>query len=412
MQNNRTLVVSYYFEPFQNPRSIRWTKILKFILRNKIKIDLITCLKPKNKYPSNLNIYYIKNFLIDKFLKRSSIKHKIKNSIIKYFYIYLFKYIIWPDFAFLYIYPFYRKSIKLIKEKKINHIITVSHPFSCHLVGLLIKIKYPNIIWYCDNGDPFSLIDKSNSNNVIFYKYLNFFFEKLVLKKCNKFFVVNEQIKNLYIKKFNYNKNNIVVSEPIVNVNLKNSNKIGKSNKVVNLFYAGEFYKSIRSPKPFFEILSQLLLKYPKLNKKIRCYVFTNSNLFSSFFLKYPHLKKLFIISRTISNKDLTNFIFRETILCNFGNNNKFQIPSKLYEFIGTGLKILNFHYARDFSTAKILSIYPNSLNINLDHNIKYTELYKFLLEKNLKIIKKNFFFRHYRNNLIDRVSSKYFSFI
>ena len=174
------------------------------------------------------------------------------------------------------------------------------------------------------------------------------------------------------------------------------------------LFYAGSFYSKIRSPKPFFQIINKLIKKFPNRKKDIKIYIFTNSLIFNQELKKYPHLKSIFIIQKPIQYLKLMHFIKNDMISLNFGNKTNLQIPSKLYESIGMGIKIVNFHYNIDKMSVKILSNYPNHISINLENVINFKILNSFILKKQL-IVSKNFLKKNFKKNSIEYISNKYF---
>lgn len=415
------LVISFNFEPNSNPRAIRWNAIIDYVKKKNVSVEFITYKKNKKKYSKNINFYEHKNKYFDSLAKKrskqviSSFKYSILKKfktllikILEIFYKIIGKQIIWPDYAFFSIYPFYKTAVELIIKKNIKNIITVSHPFSSHVVGLLLKIRFPYLIWDTDSGDPFYPMKEPKPNNTILYKFLNFYVEKNILQRCRKFYVNNLETKKIYSEYFKFNKKKITVLEPLSLFQKKNLPKTKKSKYFFRLYYAGSFYPKIRSPKPFLEIINKLLKKFPRRKKNIRIYIFTDSSIFDQELKKYPDLKSIFIIQKPIEYLKLMRFIKNDMISLNFGNKTNLQIPSKLYESIGMGLKIANFHYNIDKMSVKILKNYPNHININLDNKIDLKNLNNFILEKQ-SIISKNFFKKNFKKNTIEHISNKYF---
>ena len=293
-------------------------------------------------------------------------------------------------------------------EKKINHIITVSHPFSCHIVGLLLKIKFPNLIWDTDSSDPFSFLNNPKPNNLILYKYLNFLAEKLVLKKCRIFYVNNYQIKKKYLKFFRNYKKKIVVVNPLLTIHKKYNFNNSSSTKF-KLVYAGSFYEGIRNPNIFIDIVDHLVKKIQLKKISIRIYIFTNSLIFSKELAKYDHLKSVFILKKSIEYPKLIKFIKNDMILLNLGNKNNMQLPSKLYELIGMGGKIVNFHYDVDKESVKILNNYPNYISINLDKNININNLWNFIKQPKKINFPQHYYKKKFKKNLVEYISNLYF---
>jgi hypothetical protein len=416
----KVIIISFNFQPYDNPRAIRWVSILNFIQKKNILIEFVTYKKNKTKYSKNIKFHSHENILVDKFIDKNKPKKElnpnfffksINDLLIKLFffhYKFIFKHLAWPDYAFFSIYPFYKTSVNLIKEKKINHIITVSHPFSCHIVGLLLKIKFPNLIWDTDSSDPFSFLNNPKPNNLILYKYLNFLAEKLVLKKCRIFYVNNYQIKKKYLKFFRNYKKKIVVVNPLLTIHKKYNFNNSSSTKF-KLVYAGSFYEGIRNPNIFIDIVDHLVKKIQLKKISIRIYIFTNSLIFSKELAKYDHLKSVFILKKSIEYPKLIKFIKNDMILLNLGNKNNMQLPSKLYELIGMGGKIVNFHYDVDKESVKILNNYPNYISINLDKNININNLWNFIKQPKKINFPQHYYKKKFKKNLVEYISNLYF---
>lgn len=416
----KTLLISFNFQSY-NPRAIRWFSVLNFVSKKKKEIDLITYSNNLYKNLENINVHAHENRIANKFkknidpLRLESENFFLKLSkllifkFIKILYKYFGKYFIWPDYAFFSINTFYKTALKLIEEKKINHIITVSHPFSCHIVGLLIKKKFPKIIWDADNSDPFSLMKEPKPNNIYIYKYLNFFFEKKILNNCRRFYVNNKQTEELYKKYFKKFKKKIYISEPLCLFSpKKNTHQIIK-NKKFNLIYAGSFYDDIRSPVHFLYIMNRLIKKFPILYKEIEINVFTDSGIFQDELSNFPLLKSIIKIYKPIEHKILMNLMTSDKIVLNIGNKNNIQIPSKLYEMIGNRVKIINIHHDIDTVSKKILNNYPFHINVNIDKELNIDILYSFIKQNIKKKINIETIKKKYKKNTIEFVASNYF---
>jgi hypothetical protein len=415
------LIISFNFEPNNNPRAIRWNAIADHLKKKNISVDFITYKKNKKKYSKNITFYEHKNKLFDEFVEKKSklIQLKTKHyfckiietlflKIFEIFYKIIGKHIIWPDYACFSIYSFYKTAIRLIKNKNIKNIITVSHPFSSHVVGLLLKIRFPDLIWDTDSGDPFSPMKEPKPNNTFLYKSLNFHIEKKILKRCRKFYVNNLATKKKYLEYFKSFKKKIIVIEPLSLFQKKNNSQAKNSKYFFKLFYAGSFYSKIRSPIPFFEIIDKLIKEFPNRKQDIKIYIFTNSLIFNQELKKYPHLKSIFVLKKPIQYLELMRFIKNDMISLNFGNKTNLQIPSKLYESIGMGIKIVNFHYNVDKMSVKILNNYPNRININLENVINFKNLNNFILKKQ-QIVSTKFLKKKFKKNSIEYISNKYF---
>ena len=121
---------------------------------------------------------------------------RISKSVAKYIYFLTIKNIQWPDHAWAWIYPTKRRISQIIdSEKTFDVLITVSHPFSSHIIGRSIKKNHPEIFWIMDKGDPFSFLVEAPVNNFYLYRRLNHNNESKFLKESDAVTVTTEETK-------------------------------------------------------------------------------------------------------------------------------------------------------------------------------------------------------------------------
>lgn len=409
------LIISFNYEPLNNPRAIRWYSILSYLKKKKINlsIDFITYKKKKTSISKNITIHSINN--TNNFKNKGKLYHFFYKFFEKIIFligrvIKIFgKYFIWPDYAFFTILPMYIKCVYLINQKKITHIISSSNPFSSHVVGYLLKKKFPKIIWIIDSGDPFCLMKEPKINNLFLYDRINYLFEKKITKLCYKFYVNNHEQKKQYIDCFPEFKKKFFISKSLI---LKRdttfrSSKLDK--KVLSFIYAGSFYENIRNPIFFLDSIDQIIQKFDIYTVNIKIYIYTNSNLFHKSLNEYSHLKKHFIISDLKDFKKLKNINDKCDFHINIGNRDNLHTPSKLYEFIGNNYKIINFHHNQETNTINILKHYNNYINVNLDKQLDEKKVVKFLMQPKIKKFSSKFLKKYYNENYLETITKQYF---
>ena len=109
----------------------------------------------------------------------------------------------WPDYAWSWIVKARKATISHLKSKgNCDVLISVSHPFSGHLVGIYAKRFFPKLKWIMDMGDPFCFLVQSQPNNFKIYGKLN----KIIEGKCfdisDGMVVTTPETKNEYIRIF------------------------------------------------------------------------------------------------------------------------------------------------------------------------------------------------------------------
>ncbi len=101
----------------------------------------------------------------------------------------------WNKFAF-------KKACEIIDSEGIRHVITTSPPHSTQLIGLKIKMKYPDIKWIADLRDPWTDIYYYKQFYPTFIsKSIDSRLEKRVLKNADRIIAVGASLKTLFSSK-------------------------------------------------------------------------------------------------------------------------------------------------------------------------------------------------------------------
>ena len=425
----KILIISYYYYPMNNPRSFRWINLSQEFVKNKHSVDVLSFKNScdlKYEKINGVNVFRSSDLLSvlkKKFKKnnysniKSNKKYRfynlefIKNYILKIFNSILNN-LIWPDFAFMWYFTSNKKAIQLFNKNKYNLIITVSHPFTSHLVGLKIKKKYPNIFWIADSGDPFSFGSLSPSNNFNIYSSLNKIVENKVFLKANYLTVTTEGTKNIYINLFKNISNKIKVIPPLydkASINSQNDLIFLNDNKIILSFF-GALYKDIRNPKPLLNLLNLIISNNKLLSDKIELHFYGEINDCIDIIEEFPLIKKNIFIHGLIKKEEAYYKMKSSDILINIGNKSTYQLPSKIIDYISVKKPILNICSINNDSSKKYLSFFPFVFNYMPGEKIK--PLIDFIrFSKKIKINNNdvNFFMK---NHYPEVISQKYLDLI
>jgi len=143
---------------------------------------------------------------------------------------------------------------------------------------------------------------------------------------------------------------------------LKKHKKLTNNNHpVINIVYAGSFYKKIRNPKYFLEITDKAIYKIKGI---VNIYSFGNcSNI-----VKYYSKKNPLIINHgKVSSEKVYEALGNGDILIAVGNNDCNQVPSKIFEYMSFGKPIVYFYTTDNDVNLKILKKYPLALCLQQD---------------------------------------------
>ena len=391
----RILVISYIFWPDVQPRSIRWQAItnhwssighhvsvitatqsnkdeerknndVEIIrvpenwignVRNKLSGSTITTLNPKKYKSSNEH---------DNNPKQESDNIKLKK-IIKAIYELTLRKLHWPDYAWTWIANAKKETLSLLdSEDSYDVIISVSHPFSSHLVGHTVKRKYPDIKWIIDMGDPFCFLEELPPNNFFLFDRLNKKIEGACFDDSDGVVVTTPETKQEYSRLFPKEINKIKVIPPLLSPDVSSSLKNNQRTKstpsnIIKLVFLGTLYSEIRHPEGLLKLLNAAS---KKLEKKLQIHFVgpTNNVDISSF--SFPNISINF--HGRVGRDIVLKYLLDADFLINIGNSTHFSLPSKLVEYVSTGKPILNISSIEQDTSSRFLSSYPMSKTVLL----------------------------------------------
>jgi len=235
----------------------------------------------------------------------------------------------------LYLIDGYSKAKKLInKSSGKTFVVTSFRPTANVLIGFLLKINYPHIIWINSFQDaPHDFIRK----NTIIPNLQNYLWRKM-LKQSNLNITTSSGIKYA-IDSLN-NKNITFENGVVFRENLTHHSE------QFTISYTGSLYHDLRDPRLLFEALTHLVLsKKIQVNKLKIIYMGKDIAKWKSFCDTYPLLLNAFSIennsernhSLEIQQKSHINLMLTWS-----ESNQGGTMPAKLYEYISAGNYIIS----------------------------------------------------------------------
>ena len=245
-------------------------------------------------------------------------------------------------------------------ENNYDIIISVSLPFTSHLCAYLIQ-KRIQADWYMDIGDPFSLKTNSPENNKFIYFYLNKFYERKFYQRASKIIFTHKEVAELHQTKFKIDQSKIVIGYPVALVNeeyVKISQNFNYKIKPLKIGYFGAFTNSVREPKNYINSIANIYDDHIDhewyVNKE-------SKKLFSS--VKNLSHHQFFDI---VPRKDAIEIMIKKIhILLSIGNLNKYQMPSKVIEYLSLGKPVLHFAEIKDDPLYNFEELFDNLMIIN-----------------------------------------------
>lgn len=273
--------------------------------------------------------------------------------------------ICFPDDACLWYFPAKKRASQLLERHTFDALITVSLPFTGHLIGLFLKKRYPDITWLTDIGDPFSFSPNPLNNSFLFQK-INQRLERRVLETADCSIVTDEAMRQKYRTELGRQavEKMQVIPPVLTNIGLRTSPLIAHRSPLI-VAYFGALYAPVRTPDALLDLLAQTFALYPDLRSQLEVHFY--GEIFPEFFEKLiaePSVRLHGLCSREAAWAAMQE----ADILLNIGNTTDFQLPSKAVDYLAAGKPVLNLsHTEHDLFADFLEKNIPNkSLILNL----------------------------------------------
>lgn len=387
----RILIIQPDYYPKQTPRVFRWQALAEHWAAKNWEVDVLCAVHskcPAMEVIHGVTIYRIgqaslKDLFYNFFnlgirrreIQKVKLTHKVKREGIVFalgnFLHQIWKNIYWPDGACIWIIPGQKKAMHLLKTNSYDAVISVSLPFSSHLVGLSIKRRFPNIKWIVDIGDPFSTLEEFPKNNLSLYKNRNRKQERKVLEKADAISLTMQRALVDFHSIFPGQASKLHIIPPL--------HALAKKQKVqapilfakglINVGYFGSFYSGIRQPEPLLDLFGQLFEYKPEFKSLLRIHIFGYLEPeFYQIFHKNDFLNGSLLLHGQIDKK-LVNQIMNECdFLVNVGNTTTSQLPSKSVDYMMAGKPIINICQIHEDTFSCFLKDYPIILNLVIEN--------------------------------------------
>jgi 2-polyprenyl-3-methyl-5-hydroxy-6-metoxy-1,4-benzoquinol methylase len=261
----------------------------------------------------------------------------------------------WPESTCLWFFPARAKALKLIDDISFEAVISTSTPYTGHLVGKEVKKAQPDLPWTVDIGDPFSF-GHPPWNNTSLYKKLNHRSESNVLEAADNISVTVVACKKIYSELFPGIEDKITVIPPLFSGTGLSVHEKTESKKGCRLVFTGSLYKEIRNPAYLLELLSGVFKKAPETSAFFYGRMNDCEDLFEPYLKNFP--KNLFVHG-LVSREMAANAVHQADILMNIANRTRYQLPSKLVDYMASGKPVLNIVSIEDDNSVSFLSSYP-----------------------------------------------------
>jgi len=250
-----------------------------------------------------------------------------------------------PDYEKNWVLPGTLKAIKEIQRQKIDCILTSCPPYSVHLIGLLASMA-TGVKWIADFRDPWYVASKKRMYpTCTLSRKIESRLERAVIKRAVLVLCNTEKLRETLEQAYNTFPNNKFVYIPngISTDIFQKLEQLQKYEKFT-LTYTGSLY-FFRTPEPIFKVLKKLIdegkVGRDEVNIKLvgHCQAidgYPTKDLVSSY-----GLDGIVDVVPPVSYQQSLEIVKRSHLALLFAPDQPYQIPAKVYDYMGTGTKIL-----------------------------------------------------------------------
>jgi glycosyltransferase involved in cell wall biosynthesis len=403
----QVLIVSHSYSPIVSPRAFRWTAIAEYWAKQGDRVDIICAWKPGLLQEEVIKDVYVHRVggavseMLRSRLRNSPVHPKVQDnnptefnsfitkqtvtSFTKWLHDQTWKKVYWPDYACLWYFPALKKAKQLLKSCNYDALISVSHPFTGHMVGLTLKKYYPYRKWIVDIGDPFCFLEYMPTNNHNFYKQLNYACEKKVFRQANGIAVTTTNTLTKYSELFPDSANKIHVIPPLLSWDTSDTSQdsiFSRAEPKLRLVFVGTLHKHIRKPDLLLRLFKELL--HTHLAERVELHFVGSINNCQEYFQPCEtFLNKQIFCHGKLSRPQAFQVMKEADVLVNIGNEFPYQLPSKVVEYASLGKPVLNLAKIDEDSSAEFFKHYPASLCLLGDdegvNSEQFTKLIQFI---------------------------------
>lgn len=362
----RVLILLGRFFPKASPNSICIKNIIDSLPKDKYEIEII-CYDDgqitKTEYKVNKISRGLICSLIYSFEDKSGLTNKLVLKLLRMlFKIKLIPFCIsWPWYDPVFTFKEWMLAKKIHKKSPVDIIISVHMPLSSIIVGHKMKRKYPSmkyIAYFLDSlsgGYVPHIMSKKryNEKSIKWEKRLLSNADKIVFMDSSKKYHDSVYKSHPIHKKIQY------LDLPMLR---KQKNEREDSSEIT-IVYVGSLALGVRSPEYILKVFSLI----PYENWKFIFVGESNCEVLNKYAAKD---KRVQVVGRC-SHEEALSYEKKATALLNLGNYNPNLTPSKVFEYMSFGKKIISTFRSKYDSSIKYLSKYPAVFFLNeKDQNI------------------------------------------
>lgn len=373
----KLLIITYSYAPELTPRAFRWSAVAARLAEMGHQVHVLCAAAPgADATPDRdgVTVYRVRDWLLNASARVTpgagkaapasagdvcvSLRGRLRTAIRT-----LWRAAYWPDFACGWLFPATRVARTLCRNNNYDWIISSSHPFTGHVIGMLTRLRSRASHWLVDISDPYSDMKEPPPNNLRIYARLNRAIEGRVLAAADAISVTTDSTRQLYEASFPASVGKVQVVPPLLSLPSFPSPTEKINDRTLRLVFVGTLYRKLRSPK--YLLACVLALRQVLPDRPIEMHFYGTVNDCGDELASCPEaVKSIIFVHGLVSRERVVQAMLDSDVLVNIGNDSEAQLASKVVEYMATGKPILNLVSIDRDTSITALAEYPAKLTI------------------------------------------------
>ena len=261
-----------------------------------------------------------------------------------------------PDWERGWCIPATLRGLKTVREERIDWFVTSCPPYSVHLIGLALKMLTRRR-WVADFRDPWMTTgSKRLYPTSPLSMRIETFLERRVVEHADLLLFNVERLRRAYRERYNWIPASKFVYIPN-GISMRTGDGPVRKYERFTISYTGSLYVG-RSPEPVLEAVA-LLIRQGRIDPcSIRVKLVGQCDIIDGVatetVVRRHGLESIVEVLPPVPYKDAFEIIQRSQLALLLAPNLPYQIPAKMYDYLGAGTRILAI--AEDGGTADLLA--------------------------------------------------------
>ncbi|MDW8230571.1 MAG: glycosyltransferase, partial [Saprospiraceae bacterium] len=256
----------------------------------------------------------------------------------------VWKNLCFPDDAWQWYWPALQTAETLHRQHPFEVVVSVSLPFTTHLVGRAFKRRHPEVRWLADIGDPYSLHPGPLQNPL--YRPLGRRLERAVLTEADAVALTNLGLAEAYARHLGVPAERFAVVPPLWNDDATALQEEALSvEKNWHIGYFGAFYAPIRTPHALADLIRRTFAQRPEWRERLFFHFY--GEVFPEFW-NMLHALPNTTLHGLCSPAQAQRHMRRMRALLSVGNTTPWQLPSKAVSYLAAGRPVAHLSFIED----------------------------------------------------------------